>query len=64
MDVYKVLRGCPVIGSTSIKRTECLKSWLLSNIIANGRLIATNVVREASKLLAGSREQLTPTIPR
>ena len=53
-----------LLGSTSIKRTECLKSWLLSNITANGRLMATNVVREASELLAESREQLTPTTPR
>ena len=59
-----VLWECILLGSTSIKYTECLKSWLLSNIIANGRLIATNVVREASELLAESREQLIPTIPR
>jgi hAT family C-terminal dimerisation region len=45
-----------LLGSTSIKRTECLKSWLLSNITADGRLMATNVVQEASELLAGSRE--------
>ena len=52
------------LGSTSIERTECLKSWLLSNITADGRLMATNVVREASELLAESREQPTPTTPR
>ena len=52
------------LGSTNIKRTECLKSWLLSNITASRRLMATNVVREASKLLAESKEQLTPTTPR
>ena len=44
------------LGSTNIKRTECLKSWLLSNITADRRLMVTNVVQEASKLLAESRE--------
>jgi hypothetical protein len=53
-----------LLGSTNIKRTECLKSWLLSNLTAGGRLMATNVVREASELLAESGEQLTPTTPR
>ncbi len=52
------------LGSTNIKRTECLKSWLLSNITASRRLMATNVVREASKLLAESKEQPIPTTPR
>ena len=52
------------LGSTSIKRTECLKSWLLSNITADGRLMATNVVREASELLAESGGQPIPTTPR
>ena len=33
-----------LLGSTSIERMECLKSWLLSNITADGRLMATNVV--------------------
>ena len=53
-----------LLGSTNIERTECLKSWLLSNITANGRLMATNVVQEASELLVESREQPTPTTPR
>ena len=52
------------LGSTNIKRTECLKSWLQSNITAGGRLMATNVVQEASELLAESREQPTPATPR
>jgi hAT family C-terminal dimerisation region len=52
------------LGSTNIERTECLKSWLLSNLTAGGRLMATNVVREASELLAESGEQLIPTTPR
>jgi len=43
---------------------EYLKSWLLSNITANGRLMAMNVVREAFKLLAESKKQLIPTTPR
>jgi len=30
--------------STNIERTECLKSWLLSNTTPGGRLMATNVV--------------------
>jgi hypothetical protein len=36
-----------LLGSTNIERTECLKSWLLSNIIAEGRLVAANAVIEA-----------------
>jgi len=52
------------LGSTSIEHTECLKSWLLSNITANRRLMATNVVQEASELLAESREQPTSGTPR
>jgi len=44
------------LGSTNIERTECLKSWLLSNITAGGRLMATNVVQEASEALAESRK--------
>ena len=52
------------LGSTNIERTECLKSWLLSNITAGGRLMATNVVQEASEALAESREQPTSTTPR
>ena len=54
---------CILLGSTNIEYTECLKSWLLSNITANGRLMVTNIVQEASELLAESKEQLTPTIP-
>jgi len=49
------------LGSTNIERTECLKSWLLSNITAGGRLMAMNVVQEASEVLAESREQLIST---
>jgi len=52
------------LGSTNIKCMECLKSWLQSNITAGGRLMATNVVREASELLAESREQPTSATPR
>ena len=52
------------LGSTNIKRIEYLKSWLQSNITAGGRLMATNVVQEASEALAESREQPTSTTPR
>ena len=45
-----------LLGSTNIERTECLKSWLLGNITAGGRLMATNVVQEASEALAESKE--------
>ena len=41
-----------LLGSTNIKRTECLKSWLLSNITARGRLMAANAVIEALAYLA------------
>ena len=44
------------LGSTNIERMECLKGWLLSNIAAGGRLMAMNVVQEASEALAESRE--------
>ena len=33
-----------LLGSINIKYMEYLKSWLLSNITAGGRLIATNMV--------------------
>ena len=49
------------LGSTNIERTECLKNWLRGNITAGGRLMATNIIQEASKLLAESKEQPTPT---
>ena len=48
--------GRMLLGNTNIKRAEYLKSWLLSNITAGGRLIATNVGQEASEALAESRE--------
>ena len=35
------------LGSRNIKRTECLKSWLRSNITAGSRLVATDVVDKA-----------------
>ena len=48
------------LGSGNIEHTECLKSWLRSNITASGRLVATDVVDEAlnHEVL---REQLTTT---
>ena len=41
-----------LLRSKNIEHTEYLKSWLLSNITAGGRLIATNVVIEALIYLA------------
>jgi len=35
------------LGSRNIERTECLKSWLRSNIIAGSRLVAIDIVNEA-----------------
>ena len=29
-----------LLGSTNIKHTECLKSWLYSNITAGGKIVA------------------------
>ena len=29
-----------LLGSINIKRTECLKSWLRSNIIVGGKIVA------------------------
>ena len=40
-----------LLRSTNIKRIECLKSWLLSNIIARGGLIVTSVIEEAFNIL-------------
>ena len=54
------------LGSTNIKRTECLKSWLLSNITARGGLMATSVIEEAFNVLAnyeGEPKKLLPTTP-
>jgi hypothetical protein len=49
------------LGSTNIECTECLKSWLRSNI-TDDRLVATDVVVEA--LDRGAlMEQSTPTTP-
>ena len=41
-----------LLGSINIKRTECLKSWLLSNIMARGGLIAIGVIEDAFNVLA------------
>ena len=35
------------LGSRNIERTECLKSWLRSNITAGSRLVAIDIVDEA-----------------
>ena len=47
-----VLQDRMSLGSTNIKRTECLKSQLLSNITAKGRLVAANAATEAFAYLA------------
>ena len=49
-------------GSTNIKHTECLKSWLLSNITAEGRLVAVNAVTEALVYLADQGEPNKPPL--
>jgi len=41
-----------LLRSTNIERTECLKSWLLSNITARGGLVATGVMEDAFDVLA------------
>ena len=54
------------LGSTNIKCTECLKSWLLSNIMAGGGLMAMSVMEEAFDVLAnqeGEPKKLLPTTP-
>jgi len=35
------------LKSKNIKRIECLKSWLRSNITAGGRLMAIDVVADS-----------------
>jgi hypothetical protein len=56
-----IVWDCISLGSTNIESTECLKSWLRSNI-TDDRLVATDVVVEA--LDCGVlMEQLTPTTP-
>jgi len=55
-----------LLRSTNIKRTECLKSWLLSNITAGGGLVATGVMEDAFDILAnqeGEPKKLLPTTP-
>ena len=49
-----------LLGSTNIKHMECLKSWLLSNITAEGRLVAANAATEALAYLADQREPNKP----
>ena len=52
------------LGSMNIKRIEYLKSWLLSNIMAGGGLIAMSVIKEAFDVLVnqeGEPKKLLPT---
>ena len=41
---------------------ECLKSWLLSNITAEGRLVAANIATEALAYLADQGEPNKPPL--
>ena len=54
-----------LLGSTNIERMKCLKSWLLSNITAEGRLVAANAAMEALAYLAdqGEPNKPPPTTP-
>ena len=55
-----------LLGSTNIERMECLKSWLLSNITAEGGLVATSIMEEAFDVLVNRGEEpkeLLPTTP-
>lgn len=55
-----------LLRSKNIEHTEYLKSWLLSNITARGRLVATNSAIEAFIYLAdqeGEPNKLLPTTP-
>jgi len=52
------------LKNMNIERTECLKSWLLSNITAGEGLVATSVMEDAFDILAnqeGEPKKLLPT---
>ena len=51
-----------LLGNTNIECMECLKSWLLSNIIAKGRLVAANIATEALAYLADQGEPNKPPL--
>ena len=54
------------LENTNIERTECLKSWLFSNITAGGGLVVTSVMEEAFNILVnqgGEPKELLPTTP-
>lgn len=50
------------LGSSNIERTECLKSWLRSNLTAGGILVLDEVLDEAVKRGEASLEQTTATL--
>ena len=54
-----------LLKSRNIKRTECLKSWLLSNITTKGKLMAANAATEALIYLVdqGKPNKPPPTTP-
>ena len=41
-----------LLKNINIKRIECLKSWLLSNIMAREELMAMNVIENIFNVLA------------
>jgi len=49
------------LGSTNIKRTECLKSWLRSNITAGGKIVAVQLIDKVLLDGGGSSKQSTTT---
>jgi hypothetical protein len=51
------------LGSINIERTECLKSWLRSNLTVGGKLVASEVVEEVLGEEKGTSEQPTPVTP-
>ena len=51
------------LGSTNIERTECLKSWLHSNITAGGKIVAVQLIDKVLLDGGGSSRQSTTTTP-
>jgi len=51
------------LGSTNIKRTKCLKSWLRSNITAGGKIVAVQLIDEVLLDGGGSLKQSATIIP-
>ena len=50
------------LGSMNIERTECLKSWLRSNITAGSRLVAVDVVAKTLECIRLAKQlNITPS---